>query len=303
MVTSSGASKAGSQFGAVFRDLGERPLYSGYILKVMTFSTVRAPIGQVDGCLVQRREDLLAVEEPLEIRVGQRSLSVTMRTPGQDFELAAGFLFAEGIIISANQIRLAPNSKNENPNILEIDLSPDAVIEPTMQREFIMTSACGVCGKPSLEALEANRCPPLPPSGMKIDPAIIHRLPDQLRRQQSLFEDTGGLHAAGLFDARGELQALREDVGRHNAVDKLIGHALLNGRVPLHDCVMLVSGRASFELVQKALMAGIHVLAAVGAPSSLAVATAQKCGMTLIGFVRNSRFNIYSGAGSITGLA
>jgi FdhD protein len=269
----------------------------------MTPATVRAPVGQVDGSVVQRREDLLAVEEPLEIRVGQRSLSVTMRTPGQDFELAAGFLFAEGVITGENQIRLAPDSPNENPNILEIELSPDAVLDPaTIQRDFIMTSACGVCGKRSLQALEANRCPALPPTNLRIDPAVIHRFPEQLRRQQSLFECTGGLHAAGLFDASGDLQALREDVGRHNAVDKLIGHALLNGRIPLHDSLMLVSGRASFELVQKALMAGIPVLAAVGAPSSLAVATAQQCGMTLIGFVRSNRFNIYSGGDCITGL-
>lgn len=253
---------------------------------------------------MQQREDLLAVEAPLEIRAGQRSLSVTMRTPGQDFELAAGFLFAEGVISGSSQIRLPSDSTNEDPNILEIELSPDAVLDPaSLQRNFITTSACGVCGKQSLQALEANRCPRLPPNNLRISSAVIHRLPEQLRSRQSLFEETGGLHAAGLFDARGELQVLREDVGRHNAVDKLVGHCLLNGRIPLHDSLILVSGRASFELVQKAGMAGIPVLAAVGAPSSLAVITAQQCGMTLIGFVRDGRFNIYTGSDSIAELA
>jgi FdhD protein len=165
-----------------------------------------------------------------------------------------------------------------------------------------MTSACGVCGKDSLESLAANRCPVLPTGRLKIDAGVIHRLPHQLRQEQEVFERTGGLHAAALFDANGELQSLREDVGRHNAVDKLVGYALLRFRTPLRDSVMLVSGRASFELVQKASMAGVPVLAAVGAPSSLAVATAERCGMTLIGFLRDGGFNVYNGAGRIEGL-
>jgi len=259
----------------------------------VTPGAVRVPIGKVDGMVTQRQEDLLAVEEPLEIRVGSKSLSVTMRTPGHDFELAAGFLFAEGIVSSARQIRRITNSE---PNIVVVELSAEVVIQPAQsQRGFVMTSACGLCGKASLKALEANQCPALPPRRFRIDPGIIHRLPHELRRRQDVFETTGGLHAAALFNPQGELGSLREDVGRHNAVDKLIGHALLNSRTPLRDSVMLVSGRASYELVQKALVAGIPVLAAVGAPSSLAVATADRYGMTLIGFLRQGRFNLYTG--------
>ena len=266
----------------------------------MTSATVQVPIGKIDGRIARRRDDILAVEEPLEIRVGSRSLSVTMRTPGHDFELAAGFLFAEDIISSASQIR---GMTSCGPNIVDVELSPNTVIQaPTSQRGFMMTSACGLCGKVSLESLAANRCPVLPPSGLKIDAGVIHRLPHQLRQRQDLFESTGGLHAAALFNPQGELDSLREDVGRHNAVDKLVGHALLTFRTPLHDSVMLVSGRASFELVQKASMAGVPLLAAVGAPSSLAVATAEHCGMTLIGFLRNGGFNVYNGSGCIGGL-
>ena len=266
----------------------------------MTLATVRVPIGKVDGRLTHLQEDILAVEEPLEIRVGSTSLSVTMRTPDHDFDLAAGFLFAENIITSASQIRGMTNS---GPNIVVVELSQTVMIEPpTSQRGFMMTSACGLCGKVSLESLAANRCPVLPLSDLSIDAAVIHRLPGQLRQRQDIFESTGGLHAAALFNPTGELESLREDVGRHNAVDKLVGHALLSFRTPLRDSVMLVSGRASFELVQKASMAGVPLLAAVGAPSSLAVATAERCGMTLIGFLRNGSFNVYSGTGSIAGL-
>lgn len=253
----------------------------------------------MDGRIARPYDDILAVEEPLEIRVGPRSLSVTMRTPGHDFELAAGFLFAEDIISGAGDIRGMTNS---GPNVVVVELSTDAVIDhPKSQRGFVMTSACGVCGKESLESLAANRCPVLPPGGLKIDAEVIHRLPQQLRQRQDLFETTGGLHAAALFNAQGELDSLREDVGRHNAVDKLVGRALLRFRTPLHDSVMLVSGRASFELVQKAAMAGVPLLAAVGAPSSLAVATAERCGMTLVGFLRNGGFNVYNGSGRIGG--
>jgi FdhD protein len=266
----------------------------------MTPATVRVPIGKVDGRVKRRQEDILAIEEPLEIRVGSTSLSVTMRTPGHDFELAAGFLLAEDIVSSASQIRGITSSR---PNIVDVELSPDAVIiAPPAQRGFMMTSACGLCGKVSLESLAANRCPVLPLSDLKVDAGVIHRLPHQLRQRQDIFESTGGLHAAALFNSRGELESLREDVGRHNAVDKLVGNALLSFRTPLCDSVMLVSGRASFELVQKASMAGVLLLAAVGAPSSLAVATAERCGMTLIGFLRNGSFNVYSGTGCIGGL-
>src|SRR6266567_4388203 len=266
----------------------------------MTEATIRVSIGKIEGRITRLQEDRLAVEEPLEIRVGSTSLSVTMRTPGHDFELAAGFLFAEDIISSASQIRAMTSPR---PNVVAVELLPDAVIErPKSQRGFVMTSACGVCGKESLESLAANRCPALPPSGLKIDAGVIHRLPQELRQRQDLFESTGGLHAAALFNAHGDLDSLREDVGRHNAVDKLVGHALLRFRVPLRDSVMLVSGRASFELVQKASMAGVPMLAAVGAPSGLAVATAERCGMTLLGFLRNGGFNVYNGSGCIGGL-
>lgn len=260
----------------------------------MTQATVRVPIGKVHGGVTQPQEDLLAVEEPLEIRLGSQSLSVTMRTPGDDFELAAGFLLAEGIVSSASQILHIANSEL---NIVVVELSAEVVIQPVQpQRSFMMTSACGLCGKASLQALEANRCPVLPPRRFNIDSHVIHRLPLELRQKQDVFESTGGLHAAALFNPDGELESLREDVGRHNAVDKLVGHALLSCRTPLRDSMMLVSGRASYELVQKALVAGIPVLAAVGAPSSLAVATAERCGMTLIGFLRDGRFNLYTGS-------
>jgi FdhD protein len=166
----------------------------------------------------------------------------------------------------------------------------------------MMTSACGLYGKVSLESLAANRCPVLPPGDFRVNAGVIHRLPHQLRQRQDIFESTGGLHAAALFNPQGELESLREDVGRHNAVDKLVGHALLSFCTPLSHSVMLVSGRASFELVQKASMAGVPLMAAVGAPSSLAVATAERCGMTLIGFLRNGGFNVYNGSGRIAGL-
>jgi len=271
----------------------------------MTLATVSVTIGKVNGKIQRRQNDLLAVEEPLEIQVGAsggapRNLSVTMRTPGHDAELAAGFLLSEDIISDASQIR---GIANPGPNIVVVELSPDALVKaPAPQRGFVMTSACGLCGKESLEALTANRCPVLPLSGFRIDSGAIHRLPQQLRQSQDVFESTGGLHAAALFNESGELQSLREDVGRHNAVDKLVGHALLNSRTPLSDSVMLVSGRASFELVQKAAMAGIPVLAAVGAPSSLAASEAERCGLTLIGFLRNGSFNIYNGIARIGGL-
>jgi FdhD protein len=266
----------------------------------MTLPTVQVPIGRIDGRIQRRQDDLLAVEEPLEIRLGSRSLSVTMRTPGHDFELAAGFLLAEDIIRGASDIRGITSSR---PNVVVVELAGNATVQlPKAQRGFVMTSACGVCGKESLESLAANRCPVLPPCGLKIDAGVIHRLPEQLRERQDVFQSTGGLHAAALFDAQGQLDSLREDVGRHNAVDKLVGHALLRFRAPLHSSVMLVSGRASFELVQKAAMAGVPVLAAVGAPSSLAVATAGRCNMTLIGFLRNGGFNVYNGGSRIEGL-
>lgn len=268
----------------------------------MSAALVGVPIGRVEGCTTSRTDDLLAVEEPLEIRLGDRGLSITMRTPGNDFELAAGFLHSEGIIGDPAQILSMGHAADGNGDVVVVELAGDRRAFVQAQRNFTMTSACGVCGKASLQDLEVNACPVLRPDDIRISPEIIHGLPEALRRAQSVFDSTGGLHAAASFSLQGELQSIREDIGRHNAVDKLIGAALLGGRMPLSGSLLLVSGRASFELVQKALVAGIPVMAAVGAPSSLAVATAERSGMTLIGFVRNGRFNVYTGSHRIVGL-
>ncbi|MEP6925483.1 MAG: formate dehydrogenase accessory sulfurtransferase FdhD [Pyrinomonadaceae bacterium] len=255
-------------------------------------------------------QDALAVEEPLEIRLGvfengktvHKSISITMRTPGDDFELAAGFLFTEGILHSKNQIARIhhcglPNKTNNLQNTVRVDVQPETAVDfKRLERHFYTSSSCGVCGKSSIEALHTGVKKIQQKDFPVFEPATIHCLPDVLRESQNVFEQTGGLHAAGLFDAKGNLIALREDVGRHNAVDKLIGSQFLAGQVPLSDKLLQVSGRASFELVQKALMAGIPILSSVGAPSSLAVELAKEFGMTLLGFVRNKRFNIYTGA-------
>ena len=247
-------------------------------------------------------QDLLAVEEPLEIRIGERSVSITMRTPGHEFELAAGFLFTEGILSEQRQIQSIrythPNRNSRQAhNSVTVELKPEVEIDfAGLERHFYTTSSCGVCGKASIEAIEAKGCAVLARNTPVVSAAVIHALPDAQRQAQSVFDRTGGLHASALFDDRGNLLDLREDVGRHNALDKLIGAQFLEGRTPLSDRIVLVSGRASFELIQKAAMAGIPVLAAVGAPSSLAVELAQRAQMTLLGFVRDGRFNIYSGS-------
>jgi FdhD protein len=251
------------------------------------------------GTSAGRDQDLLAVEEPLQIRLGDRDLAITMRTPGNDEELAAGFLFTEGILHAREDIAGITRADNSVTVTLTRPEDPDLSAQ---QRHFYLTSSCGVCGKASVDSLVAAGCTAPPRENPKIAAATILRLPETLRTTQPVFDRTGGLHAAALFDCQGNLQLVREDVGRHNAVDKLVGRSLIDGRVPLHDSVLLVSGRASFELVQKALMAGIPILAAVGAPSSLAVETALRFGMTLAGFVRNGRFNIYSGEARITGV-
>jgi FdhD protein len=268
-------------------------------------SILTVPIQRVEDRSITPVQDLLAIEEPLEIRIGSKTISITMRTPGHDFELAAGFLLTEGILQSFQQIHKIRRSETSgNPrqagNSVTVELNPEVEVDfERLQRHFYTTSSCGVCGKASIEALETVGCPVLPRNSPLVDSAVIHCLPEALRREQAVFERTGGLHAAALFDAQGNLALLREDVGRHNAVDKLIGSEMLRGHTPLHDKLLLVSGRASFELAQKALMAGIPILAAVGAPSSLAVETAQRFNMTLLGFVRDRRFNIYSGASRI----
>ena len=264
------------------------------------------------------RVDLLAVEEPLEIRIGfsvegktqHRAISITMRTPGNDAELAAGFLFTEGIIKSPDQIKhirhcglkigkgkgTLDRAKALNSNTIRVDLNDGIDVDlKRLERNFYTTSSCGVCGKSSIEALHTGATKIPAHDNPKISSDLIHKLPDILRSSQNVFDRTGGLHASALFNINGELDIVREDVGRHNALDKVIGAKFLAGETPLSDKILLVSGRASFELVQKALMAGIPILAAVGAPSSLAVDLADEFGMTLVGFVRDGRFNIYSG--------
>ncbi len=262
----------------------------------MSRSILTVPIRKFSRAASVDEQDLLSVEEPLQIRAGERSLAVTMRTPGNDAELAAGFLFTEGLVRQARDIADIQCSRNTATVTLAEGVSID--LEGT-ERNFYMTSSCGVCGKASIEALETAGATSLPRGVPKLDELTIRSLPAKLRESQAVFNRTGGLHASGLFSAQGRLIVLREDVGRHNAVDKLIGRAFLDGRLPLHDHVLMVSGRTSFELVQKAVMAGIPVLAAVGAPSSLAVKTASRFGMTLIGFLRDDRFNVYSGANRV----
>ena len=254
-------------------------------------------------------EDLLAVEEPLEIRLSlqregraeQRSISITMRTPGDDLDLVAGFLYTEGIVQHPNQITQirycgVPAPDTGLRNVVRADLEPGTDFDfRRIERHFYTTSSCGVCGKTSLEALEVAGCSTSLPSGFQIEARVVHGLPTVLRRAQECFDRTGGLHAAALFDADGNLMRMREDVGRHNALDKLIGSYVREGSVALSDSLLLVSGRASFELMQKALMAKIPILAAVGAPSSLAYRLAQRFHVTLLGFLRNDRFNVYHG--------
>ena len=248
-------------------------------------------------------DDVLAIEEPLEIRIGfpdgtHKAVSITMRTPGDDGELAAGFLFTEGILKSPDQVRqirhCGPAKAGTQNNTIRVDLNDAISLDlKRLERNFYTTSSCGVCGKTSIEAL-ATGVKKLEGES-KINADIIHSLPQKLCKAQAVFETTGGLHASALFDTDGDLDIVREDVGRHNALDKVIGAKFLESKTPLSDRILLVSGRASFELVQKALMAGIPILAAVGAPSSLAVESASEYGMTLLGFVRDGRFNIYSG--------
>jgi FdhD protein len=250
----------------------------------------------------RRTADQLATEEPMEIRVDaagleQRRVAVTMRTPGHDFELAAGFLFTEGIVsgqADVGSVRYCDVPREEQQyNVVTVDLrrpyDPEA-----LQRNFYTTSSCGVCGKASLDSISV-RCGPVA-EGPEVAESVVVALPDQLREAQRVFDRTGGLHAAGLFDTAGTLLELREDVGRHNAVDKLVGRALLAGELPLSERVLMVSGRLSFEIVQKAAVAGIPIVCAVSAPSSLAVDTGRRFGMTLVGFLRGSRFNIYTNA-------
>jgi FdhD protein len=265
-------------------------------------------VASVDGAAIPRF-DRVATEEPLEIRLragGEtRSVAITMRTPGNDFELAAGFLFCEGVLsgydaLSGISYCIDPAIDPEQRyNIVNVTLAADTLPAlDTLERHFTTTSACGVCGKANLEALRLRGIEPVE-TGLQVEPGTITGLPERLRAAQGIFEKTGGLHAAALFDRAGNLVALREDVGRHNALDKLIGWALMERRLPLEDHILMVSGRASYELVQKSLAARVPLLCAVSAPSSLAVDLARAFDLTLVGFLRGSRFNIYAGASRI----
>lgn len=260
--------------------------------------TARRPVVRISADRRTERPDTLAVEEPLEIRVSGAPLTVTMRTPGDDFDLVAGFLAAEGVIQTAADLpamRICTDADETGaPTFNVVDVTLATGLEPPAARAFATTSACGVCGTASIDLLRRRAPYDLSTDQVRLDPAILSALPDRLRDAQRVFEKTGGLHAAGLFDAHGTLLAIREDVGRHNAVDKIIGWALRAGRLPLTGHVLMVSGRASFELVQKAVIAGIPVLAAVSAPSSLAVDLAAEARLTLIGFLRGTSMNLYS---------
>lgn len=255
------------------------------------------------------REDCVAVEEPLEIRLGfstpdgraTRSISITMRTPGHDDELAAGFLFSESIIHSSNDIASIdacgpPSPDTGTSNVIRVELRPNVEVDlGRLQRHFYTSSSCGVCGKASLEALKVVGQKAVATDTLEFSESVLIAMPDKLRAAQQTFEKTGGLHAAAAFDTGGNLIATMEDIGRHNAVDKVIGRLLLDGRLPASKLGMMVSGRASFELMQKTLVAGMPLLAAVSAPSSLAVQMAREFNMTLVGFLRGDTFNIYAG--------
>jgi FdhD protein len=263
-------------------------------------------VERFDGCEFSSTPDVLAVEEPLEIRLvhgpatarSTKSISVTMRTPGHDAELAVGFLMTEGVIRDEDDINavVTTDTGEDAGNIVRVELAAHVEVNiAALERNFYTTSSCGICGKASLLALRSV-CPPRRVNGFTIPAATLCELPRRLRAEQDVFERTGGLHAAALFDADGKLDAMREDVGRHNAVDKLLGAAFLAGCAPLRERVLLLSGRASFELLQKALMGGVPMVAAVGAPSSLAVRVAREFDVTLVGFLRDNHFNVYHGA-------
>jgi FdhD protein len=298
-----------------------------------THSFLNITVEKMVGLTPNPAQDSVAIEEPLEIQLGygpmnaraMKSISVTMRTPGDDFELAVGFLMTEGVVRDAAEIEQivypamggidvsqeGTNETGKEPksvlpyqprnNVVRVDLAPDVEVSlANLERNFYTTSSCGICGKASLLALRSV-CPPRRSSSFSIGAELLYTLPDRLREAQSVFDRTGGLHGAGLFDSAGMLLMLREDVGRHNAVDKLLGAQFLADRTPLRDTLLLLSGRASFELLQKALMGGIPMVASVGAPSSLAVQVAREFNIVLVGFLRGNRFNIYHGADRIHG--
>jgi FdhD protein len=262
-------------------------------MAVSTF--ISGVISRASGAKITRDEDRMAIEEPLEIRLGRSPIAITMRTPGNDVELAVGFLLTEGVIQGAGDITQTVAPDRKQPNVIAVKLKRGLRFDrDRLNRYFHTTSSCGLCGKTTLDAINVKT--KSVSSDLKISPKLLYSLPAKLREEQETFDETGGLHGAALFDANGKLQFVREDVGRHNAVDKAIGAALLQGQFPLDQNVLLVSGRASFEILQKALVARIPIVAAVSAPSSLAVALARKFKMTLVGFLRGESCNIYAGA-------
>src|SRR5215210_2407456 len=272
-------------------------------------SKTKVRVRVVEDGRTRVRPDSLATEQPMEIRLiagaAKQTVAVTMRTPGADFELAAGFLYGEGIVSSPEDIKkisyCVEADAEQRYNIINVELRGGRDHDlRSLERHFYTTSACGVCGKASLEQLELRGCPVIPP-GPEVAPEVIYSLPEKLREAQGLFEATGGLHAAALFDAEGELVTLKEDVGRHNATDKLVGWALLEGRLPLGDHAVMVSGRSSFEILQKCLTAGVPIVCAISAPSSLAVDVARRFNVTLVGFLRGNRFNVYSSPERVCG--
>jgi FdhD protein len=291
-------------------------------------ATLQTRVNRFVGDSEYATTDLLAVEEPLEIQMAYgpsesrkvKSVSITMRTPGYDFDLVAGFLLTEGIVSDSGNIAKisyvaglsdVPSGPNQDrvmlpyspeKNVVRAELASDITVSmANLERNFYTTSSCGICGKASLLALRSV-CPPRLKNTLNVSASLLYSLPGRLRSGQNLFERTGGLHASGLFNAEGKLHSIREDVGRHNAVDKLVGSEFLADRIPLRDRILLLSGRASFELLQKALMAGISMVVSVGAPSSLAVQVAREFDITLVGFLRDNHFNVYQGADRISGV-
>ncbi len=275
--------------------------------------TTRRPSTRLDlaadgSAGVVQRADTVTVEEPLEVRVGGRALAVTMRTPGDDFDLTIGFLLTEGLLTGADDVATlmhctdAGDDGQPTFNVVDVQLQPGvSVPEVGLQRSFATSSSCGVCGKTSIDAVRVHSPFDVRADPSRVEPRVLATLPDALREHQKVFDRTGGLHAAGLFTTAGELLVVREDVGRHNAVDKVVGWAAREHRLPLTGTVLMVSGRISFELAQKALMAGVPVLAAVSAPSSLAVDLAEEAGLTLVGFLRPPRMTVYSRTERVTG--
>lgn len=266
-----------------------------------------------DGGRIERKQDYLAAEEPLEIRIGEHPVTVTMRTPGDDAELAAGFLLTEGLVSQREDIlnlRVAGEQPEGNgpvtgvrENLVLVDLALSAVFDPEkIRRNFFAASSCGVCGKTSIDAIR-SRALRAPNPDFRIDPEMLTRVPDSVRAAQAVFGRTGGLHAAGLIDQNGNVLVVREDIGRHNAVDKVVGWALLENRGPLSELILFVSGRGGFEIVQKAIVAGVPAVACVSAPSSLAVRLARELQITLVGFLRERRFVVYAGDGRIVATA